>query len=514
MGMAWEPFFISAYTVAVGTAMAVSSVLAVLLLRRKESKANLLAATVAGFAVGTGGLGVAAWLPEGTAPLAGLMFATVPMTAAAFLHFCTLWAAQDLGRRGRIGLYGLAGVTMLTAMVLEVMPGFVYLDLEGVPTVAPVPQGKGWGVVAVTVVLLGVAYGVLFRGLQRRKDRQGLFRRESMAIAGAGVVGLMAVSGLPGFPGGRWASVLLPVCPVVLVYGVLRYRAMEINLWARRSLLAGLVVLAAVVPAGVAAALVSEGGGGIVSVVLVATLLAAVVAALVVRPAGHLATRIIYPGGALGPGKVEAWERRLEEASDHASLADLATTILSAHLGHPVTLLLMPGRKDDPGVGKNTLPFSLPQEMPTPAVVCEHGPGGRRARLLGWEDAPPGPRLAVQVMAGLVTAAAVRLDRTLTAMERARAEMRTCCMEEFGSLAASAQDLRATVDTIAMTTLISQGLRTELAGCCRRLDSLLNELLLDPAVLPPPETNGESDGSSPGVPVVSALEFHQSHRNP
>lgn len=118
-------------------------------------------------------------------------------------------------------------------------------------------------------------------------------------------------------------------------------------------------------------------------------------------------------------------------------------------------------------------------------IVCEQGPAGWRARLVDWENALPGPRLAVQVMAGLVTTAASRIDRILATVELVRNETWTRCLEKFGALEVVAQDLRATVDTLAVAMVVPIEIRTKLAICCRKLDYLLNEQLPDPVVPPP-----------------------------
>ncbi len=506
MGVAWESFFSGAYTVALLVTMIVGFVLALLLVRRKNknTETKLLAAVVTGVAIGVGAPVLAIWLPD-WARGAGILFATIPLTAAAFLHFCTVSARAGPSRRGLVEIYGLAGVTLAAALVMEGTgpPGIVYLD----PSLRPVliiPQGGGWMVVAVTVVLLGVAHGILLRGL---RHRPGVSRRQGIAVAGSSLLGFVAFSGFLWPAGGAppMPVLLLPAYPVALVYGVWRYRVMEVNLWARRGLLGGLVMGAALVAAAVIAAfLLSLAGWSDLVVALVASSVAAIVAALVLRPAGQLATRLIYPGGAMGPGAVEAWERQLAEANDHASLAELATTILSVHLGYSVTLLLTANRTEDSqndGVGDGSSGTVLPTEIPVgrPVVVCEHGPVGRRARLVAWDDVAPGPRLAVQVMAGLVTVAADQLDRTQAKIERVRLETRECCLEEFGALAATTQDLRAVVDALAVTTKLPPEIKAEFAVCCRQMDRLLNELLLDPMVLPPPmpELEGEEAFPSP-----------------
>lgn len=117
-------------------------------------------------------------------------------------------------------------------------------------------------------------------------------------------------------------------------------------------------------------------------------------------------------------------------------------------------------------------------------VVCEQRPAGWRARLVGWEDALPGSRLAIQVMAGLVTILESRIDRILAKVKLVRRKTLARCLEKLEAPEVVAQDFRAIVDTLAVATVPAK-LRTELAIYCCQLDYLFNKLLLD-LVVPPP----------------------------
>ncbi len=159
-------------------------------------------------------------------------------------------------------------------------------------------SGPGWPALGLLVLARGFARG------------HGLERRQVAAVLASSGWGLACMSGygiaalhLPFYP---WPLLGLPLYPVILVYGVLRYRVLVANAWARRALAWTLLVAVA----GLLATAVGAGACRC-SRCPVARWLSGVVAAGAVLvlggPARRLAERVVYPGRTVSAEDLQRW---------------------------------------------------------------------------------------------------------------------------------------------------------------------------------------------------------------
>ena len=117
-----------------------------------------------------------------------------------------------------------------------------------------VPSIVGWGVLGLAALLSVIGH---LRLAQTWVQQQGQHRRQAGAVFVSSLIGLVALTGFTfpalGIDAYPWPVLLLPLYSVALVYGILRYRFMATDLWARRGLVwILLVALAGAVSAGIA----------------------------------------------------------------------------------------------------------------------------------------------------------------------------------------------------------------------------------------------------------------------
>lgn len=384
-------------------------------------------------------LGVSAWILGNGLPTllgpgaerAGLaMLATAPITSAVFLHFALIFTGTDTSRRTLAAAYLLGGGAALLALLVP--PGS-FGPYAGLPFVAT-PNAIGWIASAVWGGLAALGTLVLLRaGLAAR----GLARRQLLAVAASSGWGAACMAGyaiaalrLDLYP---WPLLGLPLYPVILVYGVLRYRVLVANAWARRALAWTLLGAAgAIVVAGVSAAPALAALGPVASGA------AAALAFLVLGgPARWLAERLIYPGGRVTGEVLAAWRAALSRCRTEAELADEAARLLSTRLRMRVEVLSGAAPPKDPAAPRLRL--------------CRDTAGARRAELEGWDAAPPGPRQLGTVFATIVAEEAARLDRASELARQAREQAQAARLAELGALAATvAHDIRNPLNIIAM----------------------------------------------------------------
>ncbi len=249
-----------------------------------------------------------------------------------------------------------------------------------------VPNAVGWCTSIVWVVLAGTGQLVLLRALL---GWTGLARRQLAAVMASSAWGLLCMSGY-GFaaldlPVSPWPLLGLPLYPVLLVYGILRYQVLVANAWARRALGWTLLVAAA----GVLVALLPLLPFGTALGNRLALALEVGVAFLLLGgPARRLAERIVYPGGTVTPDDMTAWRATLGQATDAAGLAGRAAFLLNRRLS--IDVLVRIGEPGPAGA--------------SPLLVCRRTAAGWRSSLeSGWSAAPPGPRRVAELL-GLVLA--------------------------------------------------------------------------------------------------------------
>lgn len=430
----------SAYHAALGLTVVASLALAGLLRRKAADVAG--ARALARFLVL-----VAVWaagLTMGATPLLAL----APLGGSAFLHF----AAEFTGRRPSWSADVLAACGAIGGLVTGIG---IFEDRSGIPVLVPGPGG--WLVMAVTLGLAG--YGHLLLA-QAWRTEEGSRRRQLEAVVLSGLWGLVSLAGL-GFPatGQPWVPVtvlLLPGYTVILVYGILRHRLLEVNVWARRALAWALLTLAALLAVGAAAALpaalVPESDG--------LTVVIAVMVALVLdQPARRLAERLVYPGAAIGAPDLQRWHKALQLAEDRDDLARRAAAELGSQLGLPVAVSW--------------------RDAPNPGLLLSHDGVAWHCAATGWEEAPPGARHVAHAFAAVLADAANRLELALSLAERERERQQQERLAELGALAATvAHDLRNPMNIVAMAMAgAPPDIRREVTEQIGRMDRLVRDLL-------------------------------------
>ncbi|SFD79989.1 sensor histidine kinase [Paracidovorax konjaci] len=428
---------------------------------RQVEGARLLSVFLLGVALWIVGNELPNWAGIRTAPWAMALLASVPLTSAAFMHFCALFTGWRPGPRVLAAIYGLAAAAVLLS--LNRSPGEfrhfpAFTGLEWVV----VPNRTGW---TTSLVWAGLATGgllLLARGFWR--SRSAAKRRQIAAVAVSCGWGLMCISGFGfaalGIAQYPWQVLAFPAYPVILVYGILRYRVFMANVWARRALawalLTGLGLLA--VPLSLLLPVESR------------WVTAAVVAAVCLSlggPARRLAERIVYPGGTPTAEDLHRWRGALSAAESLEQLAQEAAALLSGRMGLAVQVRVGNGG-----------PAADPQ---APALRCHRAGGaGWRTELEGFEQAPPGPQHLAELFGTVLADAAAQVERAAAAGQRERERQTQARLAELGALAATvAHDVRNPLNIIAMAAAFSapdtrQEIQAQIARISRLADDLLD----------------------------------------
>ena len=414
-------------------------------------------------------LGVSSWivgneLPEWAGPqwdrVGMSLMAVAPMASAVFLHFavtfCRAGWAAPLVRPG----YLLGGTALLGGVLIR--PGD-YEPYAGLQYVV-VPNAVGWASSIVWGVLALVGHAVFTRTWLRAR---GLPRRQIEAVCASSAFGLMCMAGygaaalrLDWYP---WPLLGLPLYPLILVYGILRYRVLVANAWARRAvawtmlavLAVGIVALVPLLPP-----LADGPAERWVSGALVATACLALAG-----PARRLAERLVYPGSALSARDVQAWRAELSQADTAPELAQSASALLSRRLSLPVAVLIGDG--------------PAPDSPAVPVLRCQEGAGHWTTGLQGWDAAPPGPRHLAELFGGVLAEEAARLQRAQTLAVRERERQLQARLAELGQLAATvAHDVRNPLNIIGMAAAGAPAeVRAEIREQVDRIARLSRDLL-------------------------------------
>lgn len=416
--------------------------------------------------------GVAAWvmaceLPTWFGPAAipwGMALAALsPLTSAVYVHFVLVLCGTRRPPALMVALYAVGGLTSLAALGLppgryEHWEGFEYFFL---------PTTMGW-VVGWTWAFLAMAgHAVLFwHWLLRRGPPRG----QLVAMCLASGWGLMCMSaygfasfGIDLYP---FPLLLLPLYPVILVYGILRYELMIVNAWARRGLAWALTVgLGSAALIGLSALPLPFGAprsGWSLWAVAVATLLAS---GLLLDPFRRLASRLVYPGSNLDEGDVERWRAALQPAESWEALAQAATALLSS--------------QQRVGIAVTVHPDAAIAESVAPALHCRRENGRWQTAMRGWEAAPPGPRHVAQLFGTILAERAQQLEQALGLALREREHQKQERLAELGALAATvAHDIRNPLNIINMAaTMAPPELKSEILAQTGRISQLAADLL-------------------------------------
>jgi signal transduction histidine kinase len=417
--------------------------------------ARLLLAFLIGVSLWILGNELPNWLGSQVIPVALMLLATAPLTSAVFLHFALAFTGAPAPRWLPMAGYALGGGATLLSLIIP--PGG-FAPFAGIDYVAQ-PNAVGW-IASIGWVALAMA-GMLIL-LRAGLNTTGLAQRQALAVAVASGWGAACLVGygvlalrLDVHP---WPLLGLPLYPVILVYGVLRYRVLIANAWARRAL--GWALLAGIAALVLAAVPTLTPFGPLLSGALVALAFLALGG-----PVRGLAERLVYPGGTATPDDMAAWRAALAGAATPAELAGIATRLLSARHRTPIAV---------------SLPGAPPIADPTlPRLVCAETQEGWRCALGGWDAAPPGPRHLAGVFGALLAEEAGRLARAEALVRRERDIALQVRLAELGALAATvAHDIRNPLNVIAMAaTSAPQDARAEIRGQLGRITRLTQDLL-------------------------------------
>jgi signal transduction histidine kinase len=265
----------------------------------------------------------------------------------------------------------------------------------------------------------------------------------------------MAVLDLPCYP---FPLLGLPLYPVILVYGILRYGVFVANAWARRALVWTLLLAlgAAVVALTPLLPFESRWVGG----------LAVAASCLALNgPVRRIAERLVYPGGTVAAADLLAWRTALQSAETAEALGAQASELLSRRIGTRVRVAI--------GAAAAAVDDTAPR------LVTTRGPEAWTTALAGWDAAPPGPRHLAELFGSVVAEAAARVEQTQQIAARERQRQLQARLAELGSLAATvAHDIRNPLNIIAMAVAGAPAdTRREVADQVARIANLAKDLL-------------------------------------
>ncbi|MDM0113569.1 HAMP domain-containing sensor histidine kinase [Variovorax sp. J22R133] len=416
--------------------------------------ARLLAMFLAGIAVWITGNELPNWFGPQVEAAALALLGTAPLTSAFFFHFCVVFCRVDIGRAGVVAAYALGAAGSLIAEIL--VPGQI------------VPQRYvGWIAVANTVgwaasmawVILGIGgISVLLTALMRSRPPA---RSQIAAVTASCLWGMVCLTGYgmavldwPVYP---FPLLGLPLYPLILVYGILRYGVFVANAWARRALVWALLLAlaAAIVALMPLLPIESRWLGG----------LAVAAGCLALNgPVRRFAERLIYPGGEVTVADLGHWRRALQGAETPQALAQQAATLLSHRIGTQVEVRIGDAALHDDG---------------TPQLHCTRSGGAWTTTLHGWDAAPPGPRHVAELFGSVVEEAASNVEQAQQIAARERERQLQARLAELGSLAATvAHDIRNPLNIIAMAVAgAPSDTRREVADQVARISHLTRDLL-------------------------------------
>lgn len=463
------------YDTALGLTAGSSLVLAALLWRKAGERAGIR--PLVWFCIG-----VAAWsfghllIHLGTLSQMRLGHALVnlsPLVAASLTHFILVFTGFKSRLTVRV-LYGIAGCVSAFALFAGVGRLDHWLAFERFY----IMDAGAWGVTGVTGLITLLGHGVLlwtvWLGTKQNLRRQLL----SVFIATAG--GMASASGVL-FASLGWSifpypMLLLPSYSIMLVYGILRYEFMDVNVWARQSLTAtllagGILLAVSLLIAGATSLGVTPWADLPLWQIWIFALVVLGLAVLLRRPTATLATRLVYLGSRLEAEKMTHWRQELDRAKSWEELRLTAETLLSEHM-HQL-------------IDAHIVPFARGQVSAKPQVVSRREAAGWVGDLQQWETATPGIRQAGEVFASLFAAAATRLEQALAIAEREKSILAQSHLAELGRLSATvAHELRNPLNIISMaSTNCPSDVSSAILEQVQRAERLTGDLLTYTGVL-------------------------------
>jgi signal transduction histidine kinase len=412
---------------------------------------RLLASFLIGIAVWITGNELPNWFGAEVAPVALRLMAMAPFVSAFFFHFCVVFCRVPLGRGWVAVAYALGGLSSLAA---QWWPAAQMVWAEPIGWIARA-NVVGW-LASISWIVLGIGgVAVLLHGLRRAAAPA---RQQIAAVTASCVWGLLCLSGYglvllqwPVFP---FPLLLLPLYPVILVYGVLRWGVFVANAWAGRALVWAMLLAIGVGIVALMPLLLPFDSRWLNGLAVAAGCLG------LSGPVRRFVQRLIYPGGEASAADLRAWREALLPAEDLAQLGGLAGRLLSQRLGTPVEVV-----------------FDADGAPTLPRLNCRSEPW--RLDLEGWAAAPPGQRHLAELFGSLVLEAAVRVEQARQLAARERERQLQARLAELGALAATvAHDIRNPLNIISMAVATADSnTRREVADQVDRIAHLTRDLL-------------------------------------
>jgi signal transduction histidine kinase len=413
--------------------------------------ARLLAAFLGGFALWVVGNELPNWWGPAAEPVALQLVSLAPFISTFFFHFCVVFCRVPLGRLGVAAAYALGAVASLAALLGQ--PGhLVWSDRVGWIFIA---GQLGWLASIAWIILGAGGVAVLLRGLTVARPPA---RQQIAAVTCSCIWGLLCLSGyglvlldLPLFP---FPLLLLPLYPVILVYGILRWGVFVANAWAGRALVWTLLLAIGLGIVGLMPLLLPFESRWLSGLAVAAGCLA------LSGPVRRFVQRLIYPGGSASVADLQAWRDALLPAESLPELGTMAGQLLSRRVGTPVEVV-----------------FDVATEPTLPRLNCRPGPW--RVELQGWAAAPPGQWHVAELFGSLVLEAAMRVEQAQQLAARERERQLQARLAELGALAATvAHDIRNPLNIIAMAVATAPSdTRREVAEQVDRIAHLTRDLL-------------------------------------
>jgi len=394
-----------------------------------------------------------------------------PLNAVFFLHFVFRFLNRDKPRQLAVS-YALALLTLGIVQVFDMGTLKPWLEFKRF-YFFPV---WGW-IPGVFVSSMSVwAYWLVLAELPGADPKQ---RGKILAICFAGVWGsastlmfLNASLGIDIFP---YSVILFPGYALLLVFGILRYDLMAVNLWANRLLAWLVATVATVAVAGLLLGVAARSGVDSLASIplwqlwLLASAMLAVML-LLEGPSRRAMENLILPGAHLESGVLADWRVRLDAASSWHELEQIAGATLGAHLRQPMVVALGATKPATGGV---------------PGIHCFLAPAdGQQAahwhsELIEFGGATPGVQRVGEVFGALLAAAAARLEQLLRYAAQEKDRLQKAHLLELGGLAATvAHELRNPLNIISMAAVGSPPeTRAEIRAQIERADHLIQDLL-------------------------------------
>ncbi len=461
--------FYGLYYVSLAFQVAISMALAGWLWAKGPHQSGIKPLALFCVSVGTWGLGQLCMHlgDDATAHFGKMLVNCGPLNAVFFLHFVFRFLDRQKPRQLLV-VYVLGILTVLCLQVFDM------------GTLAPWLQFKRfyffpvWGWIP-GIFVGGVSLWAYYLVLAELPGADPKRRGKILALCFAGAWGsgstlmfLNASFGIDIFP---YSVILFPGYAVLLVFGILRYDLMAVNLWANRLLAWLVATVVTVVLAGLLIGIAARSGVASLAAIplwqlwVLAT--AMLVAMLVLEaPSRRFMENLIFPGAHLAPGVLADWRAKLGAADSWRELEQNAAATLGAHLRQPLVVAL--------GV-----PAS-PATADMLGIHCYLAPGdGWRSDLIGFDGATPGVLRVGEVFGALLAAAAARLEQLLRYAAQEKERLQKAHLLELGGLAATvAHELRNPLNIISMAAVGSPPeTRAEIRAQIERADHLIQDLL-------------------------------------